>query len=158
MKYLKYLVLLCGLCMIWSCGGDDDICESGEGTPRLRVSFKSASTGKILPLENIYVAVDYGSGKVDLGRQQNVESILVPLRVDDNPYTDIYVKLEEKGKESQVRISYTTKATYVSPGCGAKKSYENLNAELSAADPVKGTEVEQNQIENEDKTGIYLIF
>ncbi len=157
MKYLRYLIVLCGLCMIWSCGGDDDICESGEGTPRMRIGFKSQD-GKITMLENVYVAVDYGSGKVELGRQQKVESILVPLRVDDNAYTDIYVREEEKGKESQVRISYTTKATYVSPGCGVKKSYENLNAELVTTDPVKGTEVAQNQIENEDKTSIYLIF
>lgn len=144
--------------MIWSCGGDDDICESGEGTPRMKIGFKSKATGKIIPLENVYVAVDYGSGKVELGRQQNVETILAPLRVDDSPYTDIYLRREEKGKESQIRISYTTKATYVSPGCGVKKSYENLNAELITADPVNGTEVVQNQIENEDKTNIYLLF
>jgi len=157
MKYLRYLIVLCGLCMIWSCGGDDDICESGEGTPRMKIGFKSQD-GKIKALENVYVAVDYGSGKVELGRQQNVESVLAPLRVDDNAYTDIYVRLEDKGKESQVRISYTTKATYVSPGCGVKKSYESLKAELITADPVKATEVAQNQIENEDKTSIYLIF
>ncbi|MDR6463453.1 DUF6452 family protein [Chryseobacterium sediminis] len=158
MKYLKFLIALCFLGMLFSCGGDDDICESGEGTPRMKVAFRSLSTGKETTLDTLYVAVDYGAGKVDLGKVAKIDSRLIPLRVDNSPYTDVYFKLTSKGAESKVRINYSTKSTYVSPGCGIKKSYENLTSELVTPNPVQKVEIGQNQIENEDKTNLYLSF
>ncbi|WP_347219631.1 DUF6452 family protein [Chryseobacterium sp.] len=159
MKYLKFLMMLCLVGMFFSCGSDDDICESGEGTPRMRVAFKTKdSGGKETTLDSLSVAVDYGSGKVDLGWQKKIDSRLIPLRVDDSPYTDIYFKTSTKSKESKVRVKYTTQATYVSPGCGAKKTYENVSSELTTPDPVQALENGQNQILNEDKINLYLIF
>ncbi|KXH85910.1 DUF6452 family protein [Chryseobacterium kwangjuense] len=159
MKYCTYVIIaLCSLLMIWSCGGDDDICESGEGTPRIKVAFKSQSTGKEVTLDSLYVAVDYGSGKVQLGKLQNINSRLIPLRVDDSPYTDVYFRFADKGVESHVRVGYTTKTTYVSPGCGIKKTYENLNSQLIQPTPVISIEAGLNQIENEDKTNLFLLF
>ncbi|KFF22797.1 DUF6452 family protein [Chryseobacterium sp. JM1] len=159
MKYLTYLIILIGgIFMISSCGGDDDICESGEGTPRLKVAFKSAADGKTMPLDSLYVAVDYGSGKVQLGKLEKIDSRLIPLRVDDSPYTDVYFRLANKGSESHVRIGYTTKTAYVSPGCGIKKTYENLSSELQQSNPVQKVEAGQNQIVNEDKINLYLLF
>lgn len=158
MKYCKLLLFVFGLGMLYSCGGDDDICESGEGTPRIKFSFKNMETDKERTLDSLYVAVDYGSGKVQLGKQQRISSRLVPLRVDDSPYTDVYFRLENNGRESKVRVNYTTKSTYVSPGCGVKKNYENISAELQIPNPVQKIEVGQNNIENEDKTNLYLIF
>ncbi|MCT2562392.1 DUF6452 family protein [Chryseobacterium herbae] len=158
MKYFTYLILICGIFMISSCGGDDDICESGEGTPRMKVAFKSLASGKEVTLDSVYVAVDYGSGKVQLGKLQKINSRLIPLRVDDSPYTDVYFRLENKAPESHVRINYTTKTAYVSPGCGIKKTYENLNSELKQSNPVQKVEAGQNQIENEDKINLYLLF
>lgn len=159
MKYFKFFILTCFLGMLFSCGGDDDICESGEGTPRMKIGIKSFETGKPGTIDTLYVAVDYGSGtKVDLGKTAAVTSRLIPLRVDDAPYTDIYIKTRLKGAESKVRINYTTKATYVSPGCGIKKTYENLTTELITPTVVKKVEVDLNQIENEDKTNIFLLF
>jgi len=142
--------------MLVSCGGDDDICESGEGTPRMKVSFKRGD--KETTLDSIYVAVDYGSGKVQLGGSRAATSRLIPLRVDDSPYTDVYFRLTNKGQESHVKINYTTKSAYVSPGCGVKKNYENLNSELITSTPILSLETAQNFIENEDKTNLYLIF
>ncbi|MDN3691153.1 DUF6452 family protein [Chryseobacterium tructae] len=158
MKYFKFLLMLCLVGMFFSCGSDDDICESGEGTPRMRVSFRAAGSDKAKTLDSLSVAVDYGSGKVDLGWQKNIDFRLIPLRVDDSPYTDIYFKISTKGKESKVRMTYTTKSVYVSPGCGAKKTYENLSSELITPDPVQSLENGQNQILNEDKTNLYLLF
>jgi hypothetical protein len=158
MKYFKFLIAICFLGMLFSCGGDDDICESGEGTPRMKVAFRSLSTGKETTLDTLYVAVDYGAGKVDLGKVAKIDSRLIPLRVDNSPYTDVYFKLTSKGAESKVRINYSTKSTYVSPGCGIKKSYENLTSELVTPNPVQKVEIGQNQIENEDKTNLYLSF
>ncbi len=144
--------------MFFSCGGDDDICESGEGTPRMKVAFRSLSTGKDTTVDTLYVAVDYGAGKVDLGKLANVDSRLIPLRVDNSPYTDVYFKVRLKGAESKVRVGYTTKSTYVSPGCGIKKYYENLTSQLVTPNPFQKVEIGQNQIENEDKTNLYLSF
>ncbi|OCA70879.1 hypothetical protein BBI01_13205 [Chryseobacterium artocarpi] len=157
MKYFKFLIMLCFVGMFFSCGGDDDICESGEGTPRMKVAFRSTD-GKVMTLDSLLVSVDYGSGKVELGWDKKIESKLFPLRVDESPYTDVYFKRSIKGPESKVRINYTTKATYVSPGCGMKKSYENLTSELINTTPVVKLEAGQNQIENEDKTNLYLVF
>ncbi|AZB23677.1 hypothetical protein EG339_03085 [Chryseobacterium bernardetii] len=158
MKYFKFLIMLSLVGMFFSCGSDDDICESGEGTPIMKVAFRSESSGKETTLDSLSVAVDYGSGKVDLGWQAKIDSRLIPLRVDDSPYTDIYFKTSTKSKESKVRVTYTTKATYVSPGCGVKKTYENVSSELITADPVKSVVNGQNQILNEDKTNLYLVF
>ncbi|WP_292009223.1 DUF6452 family protein [Chryseobacterium sp.] len=158
MKYLQFFFFLVGMSMLCSCGGDDDICESGEGTPRMKVMFKSALSGKETTLDSLYVSVDYGSGKVDLGGTKDSGSRLIPLRVDDSPYTDIYFKETKNGNESQVRINYSTKSTYVSPGCGVKKTYQNLTSELIQSDPVVELELGQNYIENEDKTNLYLLF
>ncbi|NML58759.1 DUF6452 family protein [Chryseobacterium cheonjiense] len=160
MKSFKILLALCLISMLFSCGADDDICESGEGTPRMKVSFLSAETGKEKPVDSLYVAVDYGSGKVQLGGQAKITSRIIPLRVDDSPYTDIYFRTENLGAESKVRVNYTTKSVYVSPGCGIKKTYENLNSVLttSATAPVKTIQAGQNFIENEDKTNLYLLF
>jgi hypothetical protein len=158
MKYFKFLVMICFVGMLFSCGGDDDICESGEGTPRIKVAFKSLASGKATTLDSLYVAVDYGAGKVQLGKAEKIDSRLIPLRVDDSPYTDVYFRLADKGAESHVRINYTTKSTYVSPGCGIKKTYDNLSSELIQSNPVQQLEAGQNQIENEDKTNLFLLF
>jgi hypothetical protein len=160
MKYFKLFIAVCFLGLLFSCGGDDDICESGEGTPRMKVSFLNADSGKEKTVDSLYVAVDYGSGKVQLGGQAKITSRIIPLRVDDSPYTDIYFRITNKGAESKVRINYTTKSIYVSPGCGVKKTYENLNSVLdpTTTTPVKSIEPGQNFIENEDKTNLYLLF
>jgi len=158
MRYFKFFIITCLLGMLFSCGGDDDICESGEGTPRMKVAFRSAESGKDRTLDSLYVAVDYGSGKVQLGGVAKADSKLIPLRVDDSPYTDVYFRLTNKGAEAKVRVKYTTKSTYVSPGCGMKKVYENLTSELITPNPVQNLEAGQNQIENEDKTNLYLLF
>jgi hypothetical protein len=160
MKYFKLFIAVCFLGLLFSCGGDDDICESGEGTPRMKVSFLNADSGKEKTVDSLYVAVDYGSGKVQLGGQAKITSRIIPLRVDDSPYTDIYFRITNKGTESKVRINYTTKSIYVSPGCGVKKTYENLNSALdpTTTTPVKSIEPGQNFIENEDKTNLYLLF
>lgn len=152
-RLLSFLIL--SVIMI-SCGGDDDICESGEGTPRMKIMFKNAD--KITTLDSLKIYVDYGARTVDLGWSRNADSILVPLRVDDSPFTDLYVKRTKKGDSSKVRVSYTTKSIYVSPGCGAKLNYENVSGQLLKATPVIKLESGQNFIENEDKTNLYLVF
>ncbi len=152
-RLLLFLILSV---IVVSCGGDDDICESGEGTPRMKIMFKNAD--KITTLDSLKVYVNYGVRTVDLGWARNADSILIPLRVDESPYTDLFVKRTAKGDSSKVRVSYTTKSIYVSPGCGAKLNYENVSGQLLDTNPVVKVEAGQNFIQNEDKTNLYLVF
>ncbi|MCY0978810.1 DUF6452 family protein [Chryseobacterium wangxinyae] len=154
MKRLLLFLILSAVMV--SCGGDDDICESGEGTPRMKIMFKNAD--KITTLDSLKVYVNYGVRTVDLGWARNADSILIPLRVDESPYTDLFVKRTAKGDSSKVRVSYTTKSIYVSPGCGAKLNYENVSGQLLDTNPVVKVEAGQNFIQNEDKTNLYLVF
>ena len=102
--------------------------------------------------------VDYGSKIVTLGTFSKVDSVFVPLRVDDSPYTDIYVKTIDTEDSTRVRVNYTTKSIYVSPGCGVKRNYENVNSVLSTPNSLKSVEQGQNFIENEDKTNLFFNF
>jgi len=156
MKYSKFIILFFIILSVISCGGDDDICESGEGTPRMKIMFKTG--GKITVVDSIKIFADLGTSVVDFGWNRNVDSVFVPLRVDDSPFTDIYIKTSAKEDSSKVRVNYTTKSIYVSPGCGVKRNYENLNSVLLLPNSVKGVEQGQNFIQDEEKTNLYLNF
>ncbi|MFL9834946.1 DUF6452 family protein [Chryseobacterium terrae] len=156
MKYFKFIIFILALSSVISCGGDDDICESGEGTPRMKISFKKGN--QISVLDSIKIYADLGSGVVDLGWKLKVDSVFVPLRVDDSPFTDIYVKTTTEEDSTRVRVNYTTKSIYVSPGCGVKRNYENVNSVLSSPNSLKSVEQGQNFIENEEKTNLFFNF
>ena len=159
-KIMKRIIfLLTFILLLISCGSEDDICTNGEASPRIKMKFKTSETDKLKTLDSIFVSVDFGAGVKSVLKQKfPTDSILIPLRVDDATYTDIYVKLASKGDSSKIRINYTTKSVYVSPACGIKKTYENLNPVLEKSNPVLKLEQTQNQITNEAKTSLYLIF
>ncbi len=141
-----------------SCGSDDDICTSGEATPRMKIKFKNAATGNAKTLDSLYVDVDYGNGAINVSQQRLADSTLIPLRVDENEFTEIYVHLTKNGAKSKIKVNYSTKTEYVSPACGIKKLYENLETTLSNADPVLSVENNQTSILDENKTHLYLHF
>lgn len=158
MKILRYLAALLFCISLLNCGGEDDICTSGEATPRIKIKFKTTDN-KLQTLDSLFVSVDYGGGqKTVINGQTAVDSILLPLRVDDSPFTDVYVKLGAKLPVSKIKINYTSTSQYVSPACGIKKLYENLNSVLETPNPVLKIEQNQTQITNEAKTSLYLIF
>lgn len=140
-----------------SCQGDDDVCVSGEATPRMKVKFKS-SDGRTATLDSLYVDVDYGSGAVSVLQAKSVDSVLIPLRVDDNLFTEISLRTTNKGNSSKVKINYTLKSEYVSPACGFKRLYENVGATLVTPNPVIKIEQNQDLIIDENKTHFYFIF
>ena len=146
------------LLMLVSCGSDDDICTSGEATPRLKMKFKNSVTGNLKTLDSLYVDVDYGNGPVLVAQKKLADSVLIPLRVDEVPFTDVYVRLTKAGAKSKIKLNYTTTSGYVSPACGIKRLYENLNPVLEIPNPVVTAEKNQNQIVDENKTHIYLHF
>ncbi|MCD1115938.1 DUF6452 family protein [Chryseobacterium turcicum] len=156
MRYFKFFIFIIAVSSVVSCGSDDDICDSGEGTPRMKIAFRKGN--QITKLDSIKITADFGTGMVNLGWKLKVDSVFVPLRVDDSPFTEIYVQTTTQEDPTKVRINYTTKAIYVSPACGVKKNYENVNSVLSASNSLKSVEQGQNFIENEDKTNLFFNF
>lgn len=140
-----------------SCQGDDDVCVSGEATPRMKVKFKSAD-GRVATLDELYIDVNYGSGLVNVIKAKSVDSAMIPLRVDNNPFTEISLRTSEKGSASKIKITYSLKSEYVSPACGFKRLYENVGGTLVTPNPVIKIEQNQDQIIDENKTHFYFIF
>ncbi|MGC4128084.1 MAG: DUF6452 family protein [Bergeyella sp.] len=153
----KFLFLFFSGLVLFSCSSDDDICTSGEATPRLKMKFRTTE-GKEKTLDSLYLDVAYGSGKINIVSAKSVDSVMIPLRVDESPFTEIFVRLTNKGEESAIKINYTTESEYVSPACGIKRIYRNLNPELESANPVIRVDKVQNEITNEEKSHLYLIF
>lgn len=141
------------------CGNDDDICTSGEATPRLKMKFKTAATGKLRTLDTLYVAVDYGEGPKDVIMNNfKTDSVLIPLRVDEQQFTNFFIRTSSKGPASQVRIGYITENQYVSPACGIKRLYKDISATVQVPNPVVNAEKNQNEITDEIKTHLFLHF
>lgn len=157
-RYIKLLSICALSTLLFSCTSDDDICENGEGTPQLKLRFRTLATGKLKTLDSLYLNVDYGNGPIEVVRKALVDSVLVPLRVDDAPYTDFYVKLNKNGDSSVIRVNYTAKSVYVSPACGMKRHYENVSSTLIKDQPVLQVNQELNEITDEKKTHLYLLF
>lgn len=144
--------------MLTSCENDDDVCVSGEATPRLKIKFKSADN-KVLTLDSLYLDVDYGNNNVlTVVKAAKVDSALIPIRVDDVGFTELYVRKTKKGSVSKIKLNYNTTSEYVSPACGFKRLYQNLSGTLETANPVTKVELNQNQIINENKAHLYLVF
>ena len=144
--------------MVNSCENDDDVCVSGEATPRLKIKFKSADN-KVLTLDSLYLDVDYGNNNIlTVVRAAKVDSALIPIRVDDAGFTELYVRKTKKGSVSKIKLNYNTTSEYVSPACGFKRLYQNLSGTLETANPVTKVELNQNQIINENKAHLYLVF
>lgn len=151
------LFILFGLCLA-SCNADDDICLSGEATPRMKIKFKDTSN-KIKNPDTLYIDVDYGAGKVSVINKAILpDSALIPLRVDESSFTELYIRKRKQGPVSKIKLNYTTQSKYVSPACGVKKTYQNIDSQLIQSNPVVKTEVNQTEISDENKTHIYLIF
>ena len=157
MKKLIFPFVILGF-LLTSCENDDDVCVSGEATPRLKIKFKSADN-KVLTLDSLYLDVDYGNNNIlTVVKAAKVDSALIPIRVDDVGFTELYVRKTKKGSVSKIKLNYNTTSEYVSPACGFKRLYQNLSGTLETANPVTKVELNQNQIINENKAHLYLVF
>ena len=159
MKFFKIFFISIFILSLFSCGSDDDICISGEATPRVKIKFKTKATGKMKTMDSLFIAVDYGVGPVAVfGTVSKTDSVLIPLRVDETPFTKMYVGVSRTAVNSEIKINYTTASEYVSPACGIKKLYQNVNTALEVPNAVLGVEQNQTQIIDESKTHLYLLF
>ena len=154
-KYFLFSLLLLTLV---SCTSDNDICTNGEATPRMKIKFKDANN-KLLQLPVLMVGVDYGNGvATQVLNGTKIDSVLIPLRIDESTHTDVYIKTSETGPTSVIRFNYETSSKYVSPACGIKRIYRDVNADLKQKNPVEKIQSEQTEITDENKTHFYLIF
>ena len=154
---LKYIFAIFLFAAAFSCSSDDDICVSGEATPRLKIKFKDKNN-KLIRLTQLYIDVDYGSGAKQVISSTSVDSVFVPMKIDGSGVTDFTVYTSSTGNKSAVKMQYTEESQYVSPACGIKKIYKNVSSTLTKADPVSNVELVQTEIANENKTHLYLIF
>lgn len=156
---MKNILWIIGfLLLLTSCGSDDDICLNSDSTPRLKLKFRN-DNNQLIRADSLYVDVDYGKEtRKNIISAANVDSVFVPMRIDESPYTDIYFRKTKNGNVSKVRINYEKKSIYVSPACGFKINYENMNAELLQADPVLSVQSNQNSLTDENRINFYLRF
>jgi Family of unknown function (DUF6452) len=147
-------LLLQSLC---SCE-QNDICTEGK-TPKLNIQFLN-SEGKLSRRDSIYVDVDFGQAAPKTVLQvSNVESILVPLRVDDAPETKLWIYTRKKGTKDQITLQYKPVNEYVSPACGVRKIYQNVGVSLpNAPQNIKSYKLSTNEITNETASHLLLTF
>lgn len=158
MKFINAFFLVTIFLSLLSCGGEDDICTAGEATPRMKVKFKSTE-GKLKTMDTLYVDVEYSSGvQSTVFTGSKVDSVLIPLRVDNQPFTNVYFRNRKNGNKSLVKVQYTPGSKYVSPACGLKRLYMDFSPELVNPNPVLGIEKNQPEIVDESKTHLYLTF
>lgn len=151
-------ILLLGI-IVYSCNAEEDICQSSESTPRMKVKFKTQSTGKLKTLDSIFVVADLGAGFAPvIAQKYRTDSIYLPVRIDGTPFTRYQVSLSRGSKTSTLELNYTTERVYVSPACGYKMVYHNLAASADANGSLKGAEVATQNILDENKTHLYLLF
>lgn len=139
------------------CTSDDDICMSGEATPRMKIKFRDTQN-RAYRIPQINIKVDYGDGKIGILEATNVDSVLVPLRIDESTFTNFSVSKSEQVTPSNIQVSYKTKTEYVSPACGMKRIYENVSTNLQSTTTVKEIQSVHNEIKNEEQTHFYFIF
>jgi hypothetical protein len=75
----------------------------------------------VLTLDSLYLDVDYGNNNIlTVVRAAKVDSALIPIRVDDAGFTELYVRKTKKGSVSKIKLNYNTTSEYVSPACEFK--------------------------------------
>jgi hypothetical protein len=154
----KILWIFGFLMLLTSCGSDDDICLGEESTPRLLLKFRNANN-QLVRLDSLFVDVDYGKDTLkNIITSVNVDSVFVPLRIDESPYTDIYIRTRKGQTGSKLRVNYDKKSIYVSPACGFKINYENLKMDLLQANPVQSILPNNTSLTDENNINFYLRF
>lgn len=158
MKHFKLLFYLIPFAFAMTqCTQGDDICTSG-GTPKMKVRFKKDT--KLFTVPKLFVSILIANDTINVSQSDTlqVDSLMIPLKVNGEGFTDILVKTAKQGPYSKIRINYTETSQYVSPGCGIRKLYDNLTSTLVTPNPVKAIEQNANQIHDELKTVLYFDF
>ena len=97
--FKKFFLLILVSFLIYSCTSDDDICLNEDTTSRLKVKFRTKE-GKIKTLDSLYLKVDYGNGTENILARGKTDSVLIPLKIDESTFTDLYFSTTKKGNYS----------------------------------------------------------
>lgn len=162
MKYIKFIFCFVPLLLaIVACNQEDDICTEG-GSPKMKVKFKTVADGKLARMDSLTVRILWGTDTLMVAPNvKAVDSVMIPLKVTGDAFTDILVQTNPKSKTeiSKIKVKYTESSEYVSPGCGIRKLYDNLTVSpIEGLNPVKSVDINSNQIHNEVKTVLYFNF
>ncbi|MDV3604715.1 hypothetical protein CMU86_16325 [Elizabethkingia anophelis] len=160
MKYIKFIFCFVPLLMaVVACNQEDDICTEG-GSPKMKVKFKKE--GKLARMDSLTVRILWGTDTLMVANNSKaVDSVMIPLKVTGDGFTDILVQTNPKSKTeiSKIKVKYTETSEYVSPGCGIRKLYNDLTVSaVEGLNPVKSVDINSNQIQNEVKTVLYFNF
>lgn len=160
---MKHIRIFFGLMLLatvaFGCNAEDDICQSTESTPRMKVKFKTQSTGRLKTLDSVFVSADLGAGFTPvIAQKYKTDSIFLPLRIDGTPFTRYQIRLSQKADAAAFQLNYTTEKVYVSPACGYKLLYHDLTGAVDNGSFIKGTEVAAQNILDENKTNLFLLF
>lgn len=154
----KNILLLFLLGLLASCNSDDDVCVSGEATPRMKVKLRD-SNNRAYRIPQVFVDVDYGNGFTQVVSASSVDSLLIPLRIDNSTATQLRLRTEATDTVgTKVELNYTTKSKYVSPACGMKRLYENISGAILSGNLLQAIQQEQKEILDENQTHYYFIF
>ena len=128
----------------------------------MKVKFKRAADGKLTRMDSLTVRILWGTDTLMVAPNvKAVDSVMIPLKVTGDGFTDILVQTNPKSKTdiSKIKVKYTESSEYVSPGCGIRKLYDNLTVSpVEGLNPVKSVDINSNQIHNEVKTVLYFNF
>lgn len=144
----KYLILLFILCFTLINCEKDDICIETT-TPKLIVVFYDNA----IPAEKkaVTVLTVWAEGQANLYDKQSLDSIAIPLDLNQNRTTYIF---DNKTIKDTIEFTYDRKDIFVSRSCGYKTIFENLQIESRSANWIKNDTIKNTTIDNE--TAIHL--
>ena len=123
----------------------------------MKVKFKSAD-GRVATLDSLYIDINYGSGLVNVIKAKSIDSVTIPLRVDNNPFTEISLRTTNKGNSSKIKNNVFFKIRICFSDIWLQRLYENVGGTLVTPNPVIKIEQNQDLIIDENKTHFYFIF
>jgi hypothetical protein len=99
MKYIKFIFCFVPLLLaIVACNQEDDICTEG-GSPKMKVKFKTVADGKLARMDSLTVRILWGTDTLMVAPNvKAVDSVMIPLKVTGDGFTDILVQTNPKSK------------------------------------------------------------
>ena len=157
MKNKIPIIVIVLLITFFSCERDDICIEST--TPKAIFKFKDAVNHEnVKTLNKLKVEVDSLGIFIPFGEVKTVDSILVPLRIDQD-LTKIRLT-KNTGENTEIsdifELTYDREIRFVSRSCGYKTVFLNTQIQDNSANWIQETEITNQNIENEKKTHILI--
>lgn len=104
MKYIKFIFCFVPLLLaVVACNQEDDICTEG-GSPKMKVKFKRVADGKLTKMDSLTVRILWGTDTLMVANNSKaVDSVMIPLKVTGDGFTDILVQTNPKSKQKSLK-------------------------------------------------------